>query len=122
MNSLSETHSILPTPLHPHPPLPSPQGMWEKDSALLQLPHFTKELTSKFAEKGVETVADLVEMDDDERAATLAMNEEQLADVARVCNRFPSIDLSYELVNGEDVAPGESVTLQVRTACFPSLV
>lgn len=88
--------------------------MWEKDSALLQLPHFTKELAAKFGDKGVETVSDLVEMEDDEREALLAMSPEQVADVARVCNRFPSIDLNFRVVDGTDVTAGENVTMQVR--------
>ncbi|CAI5996773.1 unnamed protein product [Closterium sp. NIES-64] len=88
------------------------QGLWEKDSPLLQLPHFTKELAAKFTAKGIESVSDLVDMDDDERAAALGMSEEQLSDVARVCNRFPSIDLNYDLINGQDVAAGENVVMQ----------
>ncbi|CAI7778033.1 unnamed protein product [Closterium sp. NIES-53] len=89
------------------------QGLWEKDSPLLQLPHFTKELAAKFTAKGIESVSDLVDMDDDERAAALGMTEEQLSDVARVCNRFPSIDLNYELINGQDVTAGENLVMQV---------
>ncbi|CAI5971829.1 unnamed protein product, partial [Closterium sp. NIES-64] len=88
------------------------QGLWEKDSPLLQLPHFTKELAAKFTAKGIESVSDLVDMDDDERAAALGMSEEQLSDVAHVCNRFPSIDLNYDLINGQDVAAGENVVMQ----------
>ncbi|KAJ8617614.1 hypothetical protein MRB53_013800 [Persea americana] len=50
------------------------QGMWECDSMLLQLPHFTKELAKKCKEnpgKSIETIFDLVEMEDDDRRALL---------------------------------------------------
>ncbi|XP_020102625.1 DExH-box ATP-dependent RNA helicase DExH12-like [Ananas comosus] len=92
------------------------QGMWERDSMLLQLPHFTKELAKRCQEnpgKSIETVFDLVEMEDDERRELLQMSDSQLLDIVRFCNRFPNIDMAYEVLDGEDVGPGENVTLQV---------
>ncbi|XAR59953.1 RNA helicase [Bertholletia excelsa] len=92
------------------------QGMWERDSMLLQLPHFTKDLAKKCQEnpgKNIETVFDLVEMEDDERRELLQMSDSQLMDIARFCNRFPNIDLSYDVVDGDNVRAGEDVSLQV---------
>lgn len=92
------------------------QGMWEKDSMLLQLPHFTKELAKRCQEnpgRSIETVFDLVEMEDDERRELLQMSDSQLLDIALFCNRFPNIDMSYEVLDGDDVRPGDNVTLQV---------
>ncbi|KAJ8772568.1 hypothetical protein K2173_027745 [Erythroxylum novogranatense] len=92
------------------------QGMWERDSMLLQLPHFTKELARKCQEnagKSIETVFDLVEMEDDERRDLLQMSDSMLLDIVRFCNRYPNIDLSYEIMEGENVQAGEDVTLQV---------
>ncbi|KAL1312365.1 DExH-box ATP-dependent RNA helicase DExH12-like [Arachis hypogaea] len=91
------------------------QGMWERDSMLLQLPHFTKDLAKKCQEnpgKSIETVFDLLEMDDDKRRELLGMPDSQLFDIARFCNRFPNIDLSYEVIDS-DVRAGEDVTIQV---------
>lgn len=79
----------------------------------MQLPHFTKELAQKAQEAGVETVFDLVEMEDEAREKLLQFSEGQLADVARVCNRYPNVDLSYEVVDAEEVTAGEAVTVQV---------
>uniref|UniRef100_A0A7N0T061 RNA helicase n=1 Tax=Kalanchoe fedtschenkoi TaxID=63787 RepID=A0A7N0T061_KALFE len=93
------------------------QGMWERDSMLLQLPHFTKELAKKCQEypnKSIETVFDLVEMEDDERRDLLQMSDSQLLDIARFCNRFPNIDMTYELLDAENVRAGEDITLQVN--------
>ncbi|XXG59104.1 hypothetical protein AAC387_Pa04g1243 [Persea americana] len=70
------------------------QGMWECDSMLLQLPHFTKELAKKCKEnpgKSIETIFDLVEMEDDDRQALLQMPDAQLLDIAHFCNCFPNI-------------------------------
>jgi len=92
------------------------QGMWERDSMLLQLPHFTKDLAKRCVEnpgKNIETVFDLVEMEDEERQELLKMKDSELLDIARFCNRFPNIDLTYEVVDSEEVTPGKEVTLQV---------
>ncbi|KAL2892261.1 DExH-box ATP-dependent RNA helicase DExH12 [Bienertia sinuspersici] len=92
------------------------QGMWERDSMLLQLPHFTKELAKRCQEnlgKPIESVFDLVEMEDDERRNLLQMPDSQLLDIARFCNRFPNIDMSYEVVESDNIGAGEDVTLVV---------
>ncbi|XP_010498549.1 PREDICTED: DExH-box ATP-dependent RNA helicase DExH12 [Camelina sativa] len=92
------------------------QGMWERDSMLLQLPYFTKDLAKRCQEnpgRNIETVFDLVEMEDEERQELLNMSDVQLLDIARFCNRFPNIDLTYEVVDSEEVTPGKEVTLQV---------
>ncbi|KAL5724254.1 RNA helicase [Ranunculus cassubicifolius] len=91
------------------------QGMWERDSMLLQLPHFTKELAKRCQEnpKRIETVFELVEMEDDERRELLQMSESQLHDIIRFCHHFPNIDMTYEVVDSEDIKAGEDVILQV---------
>lgn len=39
------------------------QALWERDSVLMQLPHFTKDLAAKCAAAGIESVFDLQEME-----------------------------------------------------------
>lgn len=39
------------------------QGLWERDSVLLQLPHFTKDLAAACKEAGVESIFDIQEME-----------------------------------------------------------
>ncbi|KAK9129134.1 hypothetical protein Sjap_009621 [Stephania japonica] len=92
------------------------QGIWERDSMLLQLPHFTKELAKRCIEnpgRSIETIFDLVEMEDDERRDLLQMSDLQLLDIARFCNRFPNIDMAYEVVKSDEVRVGEDVSLQI---------
>ncbi|KAF5746459.1 hypothetical protein HS088_TW06G00630 [Tripterygium wilfordii] len=92
------------------------QGMWERDSMLLQLPHFTKEWAKRCQEnpgKKIETVFDLVEMEDNERCELLPMTDSQLLDIAKFCNQFPNIDMSYEVLDGQNVGAGDDITLQV---------
>ncbi|CAJ2656231.1 unnamed protein product [Trifolium pratense] len=92
------------------------QGLWGCDSMLLQLPHFTKDLARKCEEnpgKSIETVFDLLEMEDVERRELLSMPDSQLLDIARFCNRFPNIDLSYEVLHNDTIRTGEDVTICV---------
>lgn len=92
------------------------QGMWERDSVLLQLPHFNKELAKRCQEnpgRSIETVFDLVEMEDDERRELLQMSDSQLMDIAKFCNRFPNIDLTYDVLDSDNIRAGEDITLVV---------
>ncbi|CAN8318015.1 unnamed protein product [Cochlearia groenlandica] len=92
------------------------QGMWDRDSVLLQLPHFTKDIAKRCQENpgnNIETIFDLVEMEDGKRQELLQMSDAHLFDIARFCNRFPSIDLTYEVVDSNEVTPGKEITLQV---------
>ncbi|CAL5442767.1 unnamed protein product [Camellia sinensis] len=41
------------------------------------------------------------------------MSDSQLMDIARVCNRFLNIDLTYDVVDGDNVRAGDDVSLQV---------
>ena len=90
------------------------QAMWDRDSALLQLPHFSAPLAKKATDAGIESVFDLLDMEDDERDKLLAMTPAQLADVARAANRYPNVDLSYEVEDAEEIAAGETVTVLVQ--------
>ncbi|KAK3020100.1 hypothetical protein RJ639_003724 [Escallonia herrerae] len=92
------------------------QGMWERDSVLLQLPHFTKELAKRCQDnpgRRVETVFDLVEMEDEERRDLLQMEDSYLMDIARFCNRFPNIDMAYDVLESDNVRAGEDIAMLV---------
>ncbi|PAA72657.1 hypothetical protein BOX15_Mlig007168g1 [Macrostomum lignano] len=90
------------------------QAVWSKDSILKQLPHFDQALIDKCKGLKVESVFDLMEMEDADRLELLSdLTKEQLADVARYCNRYPNIELAYELVDSDRVEPGGSVQLAV---------
>ena len=45
----------------------------------------------------IESIFDIMEMDDDDRNSLLQLTEAEMADVARFCNRYPNIELSYEV-------------------------
>ena len=47
--------------------------------------------------QNIETVFDVMEMEDEDRNSLLQLNESQMADVARFCNRYPNIEMTYEI-------------------------
>lgn len=90
------------------------QAMWSKDSYLKQLPHFNAEIIKRCTEKRVETVFDIMELEDEDRLKLLQLSETQLADVARFCNRYPNIELSYEVLSKDRISSGSSVNVVVN--------
>ncbi|KAI0979875.1 hypothetical protein GJ496_001918 [Pomphorhynchus laevis] len=81
------------------------QAMWNKASYLKQVPHFTAEIIQRCKDKNIESIFDLIEMDDDERIELLQItSQSKLADIAQFCNKYPNIELSYDLIkNGETI-------------------
>jgi pre-mRNA-splicing helicase BRR2 len=81
------------------------QAVTERDSPLCQLPHFPPDRVNACVQAGVCDLVDLMNMEDEQRRALLGMTEEQIADVARVCNGYPSLTLHFRTpstVNRED--------------------
>lgn len=89
------------------------QAMWSKDSYLKQLPHFTNDTIKRCSEKNVETVFDIMELEDDDRTKLLQLTDSEMADVARFCNRYPNIELSYEVVDKDSLRSGDTVNVKV---------
>ena len=50
---------------------------------------------------------------ENERRELLQMSDPQLADVARVCNRYPDIEVNFDVTGGETVTAGEPVQINV---------
>nr|XP_033194376.1 putative U5 small nuclear ribonucleoprotein 200 kDa helicase [Bombus vancouverensis nearcticus] len=90
------------------------QAMWSKDSYLKQLPHFTPETIKRCTDKGVETVFDVMELEDDDRNRLLQLSETQMADVAKFCNRYPNIEMSYEVQDKDKLRSGGTVNVIVQ--------
>merc|ERR1712072_435565 len=91
------------------------QGLWNRDHPLLQIPHFTEEVVARCssADDDVETVFDILALEEGRRAELLQLASHQMVDVAAFCNDFPNVDLTYEIVDADDIACGEPVSVNV---------
>ncbi|SJK98702.1 probable ATP dependent RNA helicase [Armillaria ostoyae] len=91
------------------------QAVWDRDSPLRQVPHFEPELIQRCKDAGIESVYDIMEMEDDKRTALLQMSQAQMQDVATFVNSYPTLDVTHELVGG-DYTAGAPIILQVALA------
>jgi len=90
------------------------QALWDNESTLKQLPHVTKETISRIEKEksNVETIVDLLELDDDTRLRLLQLEKYQLEEVATAANRYPNIELHADL-ESKEVKSGTSVKINV---------
>lgn len=54
-----------------------------------------------------------MELEDEARAKLLQLTEQQTADVARFCNRYPNIELTYEVADKGSLRAGAPVHVHV---------
>ncbi|KAH8119267.1 Sec63-domain-containing protein [Phellopilus nigrolimitatus] len=88
------------------------QAMWETDSPLKQIPHFEPEVVKRCQDAGVESVYDIMDMEDGKRNQLLQMDNRQMRDVAAFVNSYPTLEVEPELVKG-DYTAGAPIVLQV---------
>ncbi|KAK3630927.1 Pre-mRNA-splicing helicase BRR2 [Elasticomyces elasticus] len=97
------------------------QAMWDRDSPLKQIPHFGDEVVAACNEKGVKDVFEFMEaMDPSENKGYgelvkgMGLGNQQLADAARFTNeRYPNVDMTFELEDAENVTAGAPAILNV---------
>lgn len=73
------------------------QGMWNTESPLRQLPHINEGILSRCKKYNVETVYDIMSLEDEERDDVLQLDDKDLEDVAEFVNKYPNVDISYEV-------------------------
>lgn len=67
------------------------QAMWNTDSPLRQIPHFSAEILERCSKAQVEKVDDVLDLEDDERNRLLStLDSRRMRDVAKFCNAYPS--------------------------------
>lgn len=90
------------------------QALWDADSPLMQLPHVTKEVAAACKAAGVEGVFDLMDMEDADRRRLLGnLPAAKMDDVARFCNQYPNIEVSFEVEDADALRAGEPVVVNV---------
>ena len=74
------------------------QGVWDRDNPLKQIPYFdNKEILERCAKGNVESVYDIMSLEDEERDQILQMSGEKLDKVAEFVNLYPNVDISYSI-------------------------
>lgn len=93
------------------------QGLWNKDNVLKQIPHFTDEIIKRCQEyegdEPIEAIFDILSLDDDVRSQLLQLPDEKMSDVAIFCNRYPNIDVTFNVQDPDDVTAGDPVRIVV---------
>lgn len=73
------------------------QGMWNRESPLRQIPHFSDAMMERCKKYEVETVYDIMSLEDDERDDVLQLEGDKLQDIAEFVNKYPNVDVQYEV-------------------------
>lgn len=89
------------------------QAVWNKDSPLKQIPHFDAQILARCEKYKVETVYDLMALEDDERDDVLRLQDDKLNAVANFVNSYPNIELSYELDQSQKFVTNETIGIRV---------
>ncbi|TDZ73205.1 Pre-mRNA-splicing factor brr2 [Colletotrichum trifolii] len=98
------------------------QAMWDRDSPLKQIPHFTPEVVKVANEFGVKDIFDFMEaMNPEENpdysklVKRLGLNQNQLAQAAAFTNdKYPDIELEHSILDQEDIRANEPAYLSVQ--------
>lgn len=91
------------------------QGMRLSDPVLGQVPHLSSNLIEELGalEPPVETVYDLLDMEDAQREHYLRFSQQQLSEIAEFCNSYPSMQVTYDTSFTSGVEAGAAVSIQV---------
>jgi pre-mRNA-splicing helicase BRR2 len=98
------------------------QAMWDRDSPLLQIPYFDTKIVDTLAQRGIKDIDDfMTAMDPNENpdhaklAAAIGLTNRQLVDAANFTNnKYPSLELDFEVEDNDAVTAGQPSYLQVR--------
>ena len=94
------------------------QAVWDRDSPLRQVPHFTAATIQRCQARGIHDVyalADVLpDMSQHERDELLQLNKRQLADVATLTNEFPYVDIEFDILDKEKLDSASTIILQAK--------
>ena len=96
----------------------SVQALWDRDSPLKQVPHFADTAVAAAGKRGITDVFEFMEaMSGKDSAATvkaLGFDKKQLMQAAEFSNRYPNVDLEFEVEAPEEVTAGAPSYLKVK--------
>ena len=97
------------------------QAMWDRDSPLKQIPHFEPEVVQTCNNAGIKDIFEFMDAMDpsenkdyDKLVQSMGLANNQLTDAARFTNeRYPNVELNFELDDAENVTAGEQSFINV---------
>ena len=94
------------------------QAAWDRDSPLVQIPHFTPEVVKKAEQAGITDVLEFTDiMSGPKSGATakqLGLDKKQLMQAAAFANKYPNLDLEFEVENADEITSGSPSYLHVK--------
>ncbi|ROT36775.1 pre-mRNA-splicing factor brr2 [Sodiomyces alkalinus F11] len=97
------------------------QAMWDRDSPLKQIPHFTPEVVKAANEFGIKDIFDFMEaMNPEENPdyaaliKKLGLDQKQLAQAAHFTNdKYPDIEMEHEVLDEDEIRAGDPSQINV---------
>ncbi|CAH0048053.1 unnamed protein product [Clonostachys solani] len=98
------------------------QAMWDRDSPLKQIPHFSPEVIKVANDAGIKDIFDFMEAmnpeenpDSDKLMKRLGLSQKQLAEVANFTNdKYPDLELEHEVLEEDEIRAGEPAYLKIK--------
>jgi len=98
------------------------QAMWDRDSPLKQIPHFTPEVVKVANEFEIKDIFDFMEsMNPEENpdyatlVKRLGLSQKQLAEAAGFTNdKYPDITLEFDVIDEDEIRAGEPAYLSIK--------
>ncbi|KAL8714924.1 MAG: hypothetical protein Q9220_001437 [cf. Caloplaca sp. 1 TL-2023] len=97
------------------------QAMWDRDSPLKQIPHFSDEVIKAANNAGVQDILEFMDAMDPEKsesktmAKRLGLDNQQLSQVATFTNdKYPDLELNFEVLDKEEITAGSPSYLQIK--------
>ncbi|KAG0354547.1 DEIH-box ATPase [Podila minutissima] len=92
----------------------SVQAMWDRDSPLKQIPYMSDEMIKRCEAKGAESVFDILELEDQDREEALRVDDRKMRAIADFVNRYPSIEVAYNVEDEDEIKAGQPVVVHVQ--------
>ncbi|KAL8850716.1 MAG: hypothetical protein Q9221_004364 [Calogaya cf. arnoldii] len=97
------------------------QAMWDSDSPLKQIPHFSDDVIKVANKAGVKDIMEFMDAMDPENpesktlAKGLGLDNKQLSQVAAFTNdKYPDVELDFEVLDKDDITAGSPSYLQIK--------
>ncbi|KAI4125089.1 MAG: hypothetical protein LQ338_004476 [Usnochroma carphineum] len=97
------------------------QAMWDRDSPLKQIPHFSDEVIKAANNAGVRDILEFMDAMDPDKpesktlAKRLGLDNKQLAQVAAFTNeKYPDLELDFDVLDKDEITAGSPSYLHIK--------